>query len=243
MKLSENQEVVEALKRILLENYDYLGYDEVGSRSKDFLYVVVKEEKCLDANRKKSDPDKIVNELKRQTGISFLYPRISGAHWAQWSHFTIRSFRTHQYREYKRRTRERNEKYLREYKEYERRVEEERCRHRVEAERSRHRGTLLFFPPDPFETEVYPIEVCMKKRGAPESMIERLNEILGIFQRFANPSYNAYFNYSFKELVDELKGFRCGVPDCCYYPKTVEIVGRRFIHHHHVLPGHFESQK
>ena len=57
---------------------------------------------------------------------------------------------------------ERREKYLQEYKEYERQVEEERCLYWEE-------GTLLLFPP---KTEVYPIQVCMKKRGTPESMTD-----------------------------------------------------------------------
>lgn len=110
----------------------------------------------------------------------------------------------------------------REYQEYKRRTRARRKEYR--------RGKAV----------EHSIEECMKKRGAPEPMIERLNEILGIFKRFANPSYDAYFNYSFHELVRELKGFRCGIRACCPLPKTIAIVGRRFERRR--LAGHFGSR-
>ena len=91
MKLSEDQVVVDALKRIL-EDYGYLKYDEVGSRNRDFLRVKVT---YLDAERDRSITDKICEKLAKTTGRHFRPVGIAKTDPnsnsdSDWTHFNIR---------------------------------------------------------------------------------------------------------------------------------------------------------
>lgn len=86
MKLSEDQEVVEALK-FILEDYNYLEYDEVGSRNENYLKVKVTHR---DAERDRSVVLRIIRALEKATNRRFrdtptLYPHHKG-----WMFFTIR---------------------------------------------------------------------------------------------------------------------------------------------------------
>ena len=81
MKLSEDQEVVEALKRIL-ENYDYLEYDK--AHSSDKLYV-----KQISTRTDNGTwvPYDICEKLGRVTGrrfVTFPFKLVRG-----WTHFYI----------------------------------------------------------------------------------------------------------------------------------------------------------
>ena len=66
MKLSENQQVVEALKQIL-EGYDYLEYDEILS-NRDELHIKVTD---LEAKRNDQIPIEIRLKLEEATNKKF----------------------------------------------------------------------------------------------------------------------------------------------------------------------------
>ena len=68
MKLSEDREVVDALRRIL-EDYDGLKYDEVWSENLDILRITVTE----NVDRDSSHARQITKRLERATGRVF-YP-------------------------------------------------------------------------------------------------------------------------------------------------------------------------
>ena len=75
MLLSEDQAVVDALKKIL-EGYEYLEYDEESSKNRDFLRVKVTDPT---ADRDISVAARISRELGRVTGRDFLNPTSVGS--------------------------------------------------------------------------------------------------------------------------------------------------------------------
>ena len=93
MLLSENQAVVDALKKIL-EDYAYLEYDEESSRNQDFLRVKVTDPKT---NRDISVARRISRELGISTGIDFLNPSSAGSGPrnpnTDWTYFNIREYK------------------------------------------------------------------------------------------------------------------------------------------------------
>ena len=93
MKLSEDREVVDELKRIL-EDYSYLKYDEVWSENRDILRVTV----TKNVDRDSSHARQIIKRLEQVTGKVF-YP--SGSVTTDnadpdkdWDGFTIRMKRS-----------------------------------------------------------------------------------------------------------------------------------------------------
>ena len=70
MKLTEDKQVVEALKKIL-EDYDYLEYDEIKSGCGGTLWIKVTN---LDAKRDRGAPIKICSKLKEATNRKFSAP-------------------------------------------------------------------------------------------------------------------------------------------------------------------------
>lgn len=92
MKLSENQEIIEALKHIL-QKYEYLEYDDEKSRNNgsDLLYVKVT---GLNANRNLGVITDIVKELTEDTQLQFMPilhsgPRTDPDH-TDWAYFSIK---------------------------------------------------------------------------------------------------------------------------------------------------------
>ena len=75
MLLSENQSVVDALKKIL-EDYEYLEYDEEYSRNRDLLRVKVTDPKT---DRDISDAHDISRILGISTGRDFRSPGSAGS--------------------------------------------------------------------------------------------------------------------------------------------------------------------
>ena len=95
MLLSENQAIVDALKKILEgEGYEYLEYDEEYSRNQDFLRVKVP---CLNTPRDISDAHRISRELGQVTGKYFLNPASAGSGprnpETDWAGFNIREYK------------------------------------------------------------------------------------------------------------------------------------------------------
>ena len=89
MSLSKNQEIVDALKHIL-EDYDYLEYDEEYSRNRDLLHVVVT---SLDAERDEDDMWEIRKRLERATGQQFApVGKVRGNN--DWTSFNLRKKRS-----------------------------------------------------------------------------------------------------------------------------------------------------
>ena len=90
MLLSEDQAVVDALKEIL-EDYEYLEYDEESSGNRDFLRVKVTDPT---ADRDISVAHRIRRELGRATGRYFLNPTSAGSGQrnldTDWGGFNIR---------------------------------------------------------------------------------------------------------------------------------------------------------
>ena len=94
MQLREDQEIVDALNQIL-EDYDYLEYDEAASDSIVKLRVRVKET-CLKAERDISVMHHIKHKLERTTGqyyVPIINP-VSGspseeARDKKWRYFTL----------------------------------------------------------------------------------------------------------------------------------------------------------
>ena len=93
MLLSENQAVVDALKEIL-EDYEYLEYDEEYSRNRDFLRVKVTNP---NTPRDISVAHRIIRELGRSTGRDFLNPTSVGSGPrnpnTDWAYFNIREYK------------------------------------------------------------------------------------------------------------------------------------------------------
>ena len=93
MLLSENQAVVDALKKIL-EYYEYLEYDEEYSRNQDFLRVKVTTPKT---DRDISDAHDISRKLGQVTGRYFLNPASVGSGPrnpnTDWAYFNIREYK------------------------------------------------------------------------------------------------------------------------------------------------------
>ena len=95
MLLSENQAVVDALKKILEgKDYEYLEYDEEYSRNQDFLKVKVTDPK---PDRDISDAHSISKKLGQVTGRYFLNPASVGSGprnpETDWAYFNIREFK------------------------------------------------------------------------------------------------------------------------------------------------------
>ena len=93
MLLSENQAVVDALKKIL-EDYEYLEYDEEYSRNQDFLRVKVTDPKT---DRDISDAHDISRKLGQVTERYFLNPASVGSGPrnpnTDWAYFNIREYK------------------------------------------------------------------------------------------------------------------------------------------------------
>lgn len=95
MLLSEDQAVIDALKKILeSEGYEYLEYDEAYSRNQDLLSVKVTEAK---PDRDIFDAHRISKELGQVTGRYFLSPAIIGSRRynpnTDWESFNIREYK------------------------------------------------------------------------------------------------------------------------------------------------------
>ena len=93
MLLSENQAVVDALKKIL-EDYEYLEYDEEYSRNRDLLRVKVTDP---NADRDISDAHDISRKLGQVTGRYFRSPGSAGSAPrnpdTDWEGFNIREYK------------------------------------------------------------------------------------------------------------------------------------------------------
>lgn len=93
MFLSEDQAVVDALKKIL-EDYEYLEYDEAYSRNRDLLRVKVTDPK---PDRDISVAHRISRELGQVTGRYFLNPASVGSGprnpETDWAYFNIREYK------------------------------------------------------------------------------------------------------------------------------------------------------
>ena len=74
MKLSEDKTVIDALKRIL-EDYDYLEYDEVYSENRDLLKVKV----TKNVDKDFTVTRQIVKKLEQCTGKDFYTPQSAGS--------------------------------------------------------------------------------------------------------------------------------------------------------------------
>ena len=89
MQLREDPEIVDALKEIL-ENYDYLEYDDEASRRTNGLRVKVTR---LDVDRDFSVTDHISRALGNATGRRFFAPSsatIGTQNWVKdWAYFII----------------------------------------------------------------------------------------------------------------------------------------------------------
>ncbi len=104
MKLWQNEEVVEALKDILKEDYPYLKYDEEESKRLSTPPAEVLSEQCHDvlhvkvvdvnANRDFADIGNICTKLKESTGIHFfLASVVNTPNWEnEWTKFNIRKW-------------------------------------------------------------------------------------------------------------------------------------------------------
>ena len=90
MRLWEDQEIVDALKHIL-EDYDYLEYDEEASRRTNGLRVKVSR---LDTDRDFSVTGHICRSLEQVTGRLFFVPGVvthGSQNWeTEWTFFTVR---------------------------------------------------------------------------------------------------------------------------------------------------------
>ena len=88
MKLWENEKVVEALKGIL-EDYDYLEYDDPFSRERYDVFVVKVTDMSKD--RKMSDANNICRKLEETTKRRFVVMGFlhEGGN-KNWTHFRIR---------------------------------------------------------------------------------------------------------------------------------------------------------
>ena len=90
MRLWEDQKIVDALKHIL-EDYDYLEYDEVASKRTNGLRVEVTR---LDADRDFSVTGHICRALEQAIGRRFFVPGVvthGSQNWEkEWTFFTVR---------------------------------------------------------------------------------------------------------------------------------------------------------
>ena len=91
MKLSENQNIVDALKHIL-EDYEYLEYDKKESSNMNHLVVKVTD---LNAVRSYNAARRIKEELTKATRLEFNpvvlpNPKPGHAPNTSWTHFNIR---------------------------------------------------------------------------------------------------------------------------------------------------------
>ena len=91
MKLSENQNVINALKHIL-EDYEYLEYDEKESSNMNHLVVKVTD---INAVRDSGDAKWIVEKLTGTTGLEFnpvVFPNVKAGLNPNtgWTRFNIR---------------------------------------------------------------------------------------------------------------------------------------------------------
>lgn len=97
MQLWENQTIVHALKHAL-ENYEYLEYDEAGSKHINALKVRVKAEH-LNTDRDFSVAGKISRALEKETGRRFFVPSVvthGSQNWAKgWTYFNVREQQLH----------------------------------------------------------------------------------------------------------------------------------------------------
>ena len=93
VRLWEDQEIVDPLKRIL-ENYDYLEYDEASSKRTNGLRVKVT---CLDADRDFSVTRHICRALEQATGRPFFVPGAvthGSQNWEkEWTFFTVHEWK------------------------------------------------------------------------------------------------------------------------------------------------------
>ena len=88
MLLSENNHIIEALKKIL-EDYSYLAYDQERSQGRDYLHVQVIDSTAL---RNEDIIHQIISALRQATGEKFMSPPIvgSGRGDSDWPFFRIR---------------------------------------------------------------------------------------------------------------------------------------------------------
>ena len=97
MQLWENQTNVHALKHAL-KSYDYLEYDEAGSKHINALKVKVKPGH-LNAERDISVAGSICKSLEKETGRRFFVPSVvthGSQHWAKdWTYFNVRELPFH----------------------------------------------------------------------------------------------------------------------------------------------------
>ena len=95
MQLWEDQTIVHALKHAL-KNYDYLEYDEAGSKHINALKVKVTR---LDAKRDISVAGNICRVLEKETGRRFFVPSVAtigSQNWAKgWTYFNVRELPFH----------------------------------------------------------------------------------------------------------------------------------------------------
>ena len=92
MQLWEDQTIVHVLKHAL-ESYDYLEYDEAGSKHINALKVRVKPDH-LSAKRDISVAGRICSVLEKETGRRFFVPSVvthGSQNWAKgWTYFNVR---------------------------------------------------------------------------------------------------------------------------------------------------------
>ena len=97
MQLWKDQTIVHALKHAL-KGYDYLEYDEAGSKHINALKVRVKEDH-LNADRDISVAGSICSALQRETGRRFFVPSVvthGSQNWAKdWTYFNLREQQLH----------------------------------------------------------------------------------------------------------------------------------------------------
>ena len=97
MQLWEDQAVVHALEHAL-KSYDYLEYDEAGSKHINALKVRVKADH-LNADRDISVAGKVCRALEKETGRRFFVPSVvthGAQNWVKaWTYFNVRELPFH----------------------------------------------------------------------------------------------------------------------------------------------------